>query len=140
MSANDDLTKQPVNSTVHQTFSAISANQDFDLDDVIQQLKKLHGDNSHLFKKYFNALTDGMEKGEPVEHNEYSVRRLESLVKCHNAIIVAESMKKTGATTITLNPKKELMDQVIARAPGLDFNMDNLRSMGVAPYQLRLAS
>ena len=140
MSANNDYTKDPVNSTVHETFAAISANQDFDLDDVIQHLKKLHDDNRDGFKAYFNALTDGMEKGEPVHHNGYSVKRLEGFVKCHNAILVAESMKKSGATTITLNPKNELMDQVIAKAPGLDFNMDNLRSMGVAPYQLRLAS
>lgn len=139
MSANYDYPKEPVNSTIHQTFAAISANQEFALDDVITELKALHDHNAQKFKEYFNALNDGVEKGQLVKYDKYVAQDLENLVKCHNARIVAETMKKNGEQTITLNPKKELMDQVLTNAHRLNFDTGSLLSMGFSYQQLRLA-
>lgn len=100
---------------LHSTFSNLSANQEFALDDVIQELKRLRGCHMDALKSSVKIFESAIESNTVLPTRtglEFNPKG--EIWGYHNAVLVAESMKEHGVKTLTLNPKHSLVDQMFS--------------------------
>jgi hypothetical protein len=101
---------------INSEFSNISGNQEFALDDVIQELKRLRGSHMNALKDSFEMFASAIESNAVIPTRtglEFNTK--DAIYGYHNALVVAESMKAHGVKTLELNSKHSLVDQIISR-------------------------
>lgn len=97
---------------IHYSFSNICAKQKFDLDDVIDELRRVYNKREKALAISFSGVSNAVDSmiypPEPQRSDEF--------IRYHNALIVAESLRKSGKTDISLNPKQDMCEQILAMA------------------------
>jgi len=105
---------------VHHSFSNISADQTYRLDDVISELKRVRGCYFDAVKRDFELASNCLDQNQLIE-SYISFQSTGNFLEYQNAYVVAQKMKEKGQETIVLNPKRSLTDQVLALADPKDF-------------------
>jgi hypothetical protein len=127
---------------VHRSFSNISANQTYDMDDVLSELKRSRSCWLDGLKSSFDVASKAAENCVSISNfylNPSNSARL--FLHYHNAVVVAENLKKSGVTTVVMNPRKDLCDQIIAMATRENcskVNLSDSTGVGVQAAQQRL--
>lgn len=125
-----------MSNNLHYSFSNIAAEQDYLLDDVITELTRVRNTYLSNLKVHFGKVTAVMEAEKPGFLEHWDRCNTQDLVSLHNAVLIAESLVEKGDTTIKLNPKKDLVDQVLVKA--IDYSEINTK-VGAHAAQTRLA-
>lgn len=128
---------------MHTSFSNLAADQDFLLDDVIKELARLRECNFASLKRHFEKVTAAVESKTPEFLRYGDSQRTDRLVNLHNALLIAQSLKEKGEATIKLNPKKDLVDQLLVKVDhnkgNAAFGSENSFKVGFRAAQARLA-
>ena len=104
-----------MNQKLHHTFSNISSNQEFSINDVIKELERVKDCHERPFRKNVGELSSLLDGNKTISNNIYNVD-IPMLIEIHNACLVAKSMKEHGVETLMLNSGQDMRHQVLAQA------------------------
>ena len=110
--------------SIHNSFSNISANQSYAIDDVVAELQRVQQSFKNALTHSFETALISAERPRLPERSlsafNLSKRMAENFIKYGEAIMATEELKKEGVTRIVMNPQRDLCDQVIAAAKNID--------------------